>query len=164
MLFRSQRLGIAILAASSPQAKGRVERNHGTHQDRLIKKLRRKNICTHAAANEFLEREYLAEHNRRFARLPASREDFHRRHPGPARLEEALRLETERTLGNDWVVRHDNRLYQVTRQSRYAPARAKVVVCEWEDGRREIRYRSRRLEYIEIARSEERRVGKECRL
>ena len=146
-----QRLGIAIIPASSPQAKGRVERNHGTHQDRLIKKMRRKKICTHAAANEFLEREYLAEHNRRFGRAPASAEDFHRRSPGPARLEEALRLETERTLGNDWVVRHDNRLYQVTRQSRYAPARAKVVVCEWEDGRREIRYRSQRLDYIEIA-------------
>jgi hypothetical protein len=48
------RLGIGIIAASSPQAKGRVERNHGTHQDRLIKKMRRKKIGTHAAANEFL--------------------------------------------------------------------------------------------------------------
>ncbi|OFW39494.1 MAG: hypothetical protein A3J28_14395 [Acidobacteria bacterium RIFCSPLOWO2_12_FULL_60_22] len=145
------RLGIAILAASSPQSKGRVERNHGTHQDRLIKKMRRKNICTHAAANQFLEREYLPEHNRRFARLPASPEDFHRRCPGKGRLDEIFRLETERTLGNDWVVRHENRLYQVTRQSRYAPARAKVVVCEWEDGRCEIRYRGQRLAYTEIA-------------
>jgi hypothetical protein len=40
------RLGIRIIAANSPQAKGRVERNHGTHQDRLVKKLRRKNIGT----------------------------------------------------------------------------------------------------------------------
>ena len=39
-----QRLGIRIIAANSPQAKGRVERNHGTHQDRLVKKLRRKKI------------------------------------------------------------------------------------------------------------------------
>jgi transposase len=48
------KLGIRIIAASSPQAKGRVERNHGTHQDRLIKKLRRKNICSYEAANQFL--------------------------------------------------------------------------------------------------------------
>src|SRR5215470_16507561 len=41
------KLGIRIIAASSPQAKGRVERNHGTHQDRLIKKLRRQNICSY---------------------------------------------------------------------------------------------------------------------
>src|SRR5712671_4483589 len=62
------KLGIELIAASSPQAKGRVERNHGTHQDRLIKKLRRKEIGTHAEVNTYLEREYLPEHNRRFAR------------------------------------------------------------------------------------------------
>jgi hypothetical protein len=39
-----QKLGIRTVAASSPQTKGRVERNHGTHQDRLVKKLRRKGI------------------------------------------------------------------------------------------------------------------------
>jgi hypothetical protein len=59
------KLGIELIAASSPQAKGRVERNHGTHQDRLIKKLRRKEIGTHAEVNAYLEREYLPEHNRR---------------------------------------------------------------------------------------------------
>ena len=47
-----QKLGIRIIAASSPQAKGRVERNHGTHQDRLIKKLRRKKIDSYEAANQ----------------------------------------------------------------------------------------------------------------
>src|SRR4029078_797005 len=52
-----QKLGIRILAASSPQAKGRVERNHGTHQDRLIKKLRRKQIASYEAANQYLESE-----------------------------------------------------------------------------------------------------------
>src|SRR6476646_1653492 len=57
-----QKLGIRIMAASSPQAKGRVERNHGIHQDRMIKKLRRKGIASYAAANEFLEKEYLPQH------------------------------------------------------------------------------------------------------
>jgi transposase len=52
-----QKLGIRIIAASSPQAKGRVERNHGTHQDRLIKKLRRKKIDSYEAANQYLEKE-----------------------------------------------------------------------------------------------------------
>src|SRR5438105_2485589 len=46
-----ERLGIRIVAASSPQAKGRVERNHGRHQDRLVKKLRRRKIGTHEAVN-----------------------------------------------------------------------------------------------------------------
>ena len=74
-------LGIQIIAASSPQAKGRVERNHGTHQDRLVKKLRRLEIADATAANTFLEQTYLPEHNRRFAVAPASAEDFHRRVP-----------------------------------------------------------------------------------
>ena len=60
-------LGIQIIAASSPQAKGRVERNHGTHQDRLVKKLRRLGIADDAAANAFLETTYLPDHNARFA-------------------------------------------------------------------------------------------------
>ena len=65
-------LGIQIIAASSPQAKGRVERNHGTHQDRLVKKLRRLGIADDAAANAFLEVTYLPEHNTRFAQALAA--------------------------------------------------------------------------------------------
>jgi len=145
------RLGIRIIAASSAQAKGRVERNHGTHQDRLIKKMRRKKIGTHAAANEFLEKEYLAEHNRRFAVAAPEPEDYHGARPRKAELDEAFRLETERTIGQDWVVRHENRFFQVRRESGYAPARAKVVVCEWEDARLEIRYRGQGLSVEEIA-------------
>ena len=146
-----ERLGIRIIAASSPQAKGRVERNHGTHQDRLVKKMRLKKIATYEAANEFLEREYLPEHNRRFATLPASGEDYHQ--PAPKRREwgDVFHLETERVIGYDWVVRYDNRYFQVQRQGRhYAPAKAKVVVCEWEDGRLEIRYRDRKIEWKAI--------------
>ena len=146
-----ERLEIRIIAAHSPQAKGRVERNHSTHQDRLVKKLRRKKIQSYEAANEYLAAEYLPEHNRRFARAAAAAEDYHRNRPSGEELDEVFRLETERTIGNDWVVRHQNRLFQVTRQSRYAPAKAKVVVCEWEDGKIEIRYRGRRLMHEEIA-------------
>lgn len=146
-----ERLGIKIIAAGSPQAKGRVERNHGTHQDRLVKKLRRKKIATHAAVNQYLEQEYCDDHNQRFAVDAASEVDYHLPVPGARQRREIFRLETERTLGNDWVVRDDNRFYQVQRQSRcYAPAQSKVTVCEWEDGTREIRYRGRKLAWQEI--------------
>jgi transposase len=60
-------LGIRIIPASSPQAKGRIERNHGTQQDRLVKKLRRKGIAAIEPANTFLDTEYWADHNARFA-------------------------------------------------------------------------------------------------
>jgi hypothetical protein len=146
-----QRLGIGILAANSPQAKGRVERNHGTHQDRLVKKMRLKNIKTHAEANLFLEKEYLPEHNRRFRRIPAQPADYHQAAPRAVELEEVFHLETVRVIGNDWVVRHDNRYFQVQAQARhYAPAKGKVTVCEWEDGRLQIRYRDRAVSWEEI--------------
>ena len=79
------RLGIDLIAASSPQAKGRVERVHGTHQDRQVKKLRLERIASHAEANAYLESEYLPEHNRRFARPAARPEDYHRRAPCAAK-------------------------------------------------------------------------------
>ena len=146
-----QRLGIRIIAANSPQAKGRVERNHGTHQDRLVKKMRLQKIKTHAEANTFLEKTYLPEHNRRFRRNPAQPEDYHRAAPRALELEEVFHLETVRVIGNDWVVRHDNRYFQVKAQARnYAPAKGKVTVCEWEDGRLQIRYSSRAVAWEEI--------------
>lgn len=145
------KLGIGIIAASSPQAKGRVERNHGTHQDRFIKKLRRKNLATHEAANQFLHETYLPEHNRRYSRRAASGEDFHRPKPSPRRLAEVFCLEQTRTLSNDWVVRYNGRLLQIQRRGRHhAPAQAKVVVQEWEDGNLEIRYRGQKIAWEEI--------------
>jgi transposase len=152
-----EKLGIRIIAAGSPQAKGRVERNHGTHQDRLIKKMRRKKIGRHEEANEYLQREYLPEHNGRFRRAAAEAEDYHRRAPRAAELREVFRLETERVIGNDWVVRYDNRLFQVQAQSRkWAPAQGKVVVCEWQDGTVEIEYRGQKLPWKEISMAPER--------
>jgi transposase len=146
-----EKLGIEIIAAGSPQAKGRVERNHGTHQDRLIKKMRRKKIGTHEQANIYLQQEYLPEHNERFRWAAAEAENYHRQVPSEAELREVFRLESERVIGNDWVVRCDNRLFQVQAQSRkYAPAQGKVVVCEWQDGTIEIEYRGRKLPWKEI--------------
>ena len=113
--------------------------------------MRLKKIKTHEEANRFLEKEYLPEHNRRFRRSPAQPEDYHRAAPKAAELEEVFHLETVRVIGNDWVVRHDNRYFQVKAQARqYAPAKGKVTVWEWEDGRLQIRYRGRAVAWEEI--------------
>jgi len=146
------KLGIELIAASSPQAKGRVERVHGTHQDRLVKKLRLERIASHAEANAYLESEYLPEHNRRFARPALRSENYHRRAPCAAQLDRIFRLETERTISDDWVVRYDNRFFQLEpRSENYAPARARVLVCGWPDGRLDIEYRGRAVPWREIA-------------
>lgn len=146
-----QKLRIEVIAASSPQAKGRVERIHGTHQDRLVKKLRRKGITTQAEANRYLEAEYLEEHNERFGRLPRRREDYHRRAPQASELDKIFRLERERRVSEDWVVRYENRYFQLEPESRnYAPARGKVVVWERPDGEIGIEYRGRAVRWREI--------------
>jgi len=145
------KLGIAVIAASSPQGKGRVERQHGTHQDRLVKKLRRKGITSHEAANVYLERDYLPEHNRRFARAAAKAEDYHRRAPRAAELDRIFCLEKERTISNDGVVRYQNRWFQLAPQSRHsASAQDRVLVCEGRHGNIAIEYRGRTQRWQEI--------------
>ncbi len=143
-------LGIKIIPASSPQAKGRIERNHGTHQDRLVKKLRRHGIADVDAANAFLEREYWADHNRRFAQAPTSPDDFHVAVPRAVQLDQVFRLEEKHTVSNDWVVRYDNRSLQIERQSGRPPARSTVLVYEAIDGQLEIRYRGRIMRWTEV--------------
>ena len=147
-----QKLGIRIIAASSPQAKGRVERRHGVHQDRLIKKMRRKRIASYEAANAYLEQEYLPDHNRRFSRPAAKPEDYHGRKPTQRELREIFRLETERSISNDWVVRHDGRCLQLhPKLRRYGPTKSKALVCEWEHEGMEVYYRGERIDYTELS-------------
>jgi hypothetical protein len=100
-----------------------------------VKKLRRKQISSHEAANVYLWREYLPEHNRRFARVAARPEDYHRRAPRASELDRIFRLESERVVSEDWVVRYANRYFRLEPQSRHpAWARSKVVVSEGRHG------------------------------
>lgn len=144
------KLGIRILAASSPQAKGRVERAHGTHQDRLVKKLRLAGIVNYDQANAYLDEQYLAEHNRRYARPAAQAADYHRRRLTARQLDDVFWLEEERVVSEDWVVRYQNRLLQLQRQSQYwAPAKSRVLVRENQAGEIAIHYRGQRLRFRE---------------
>jgi hypothetical protein len=144
-------LDIRIIAANSPQAKGRVERNHGTQQDRLVKKLRRLGIGDAATANAFLATTHWADHHARFAHPPASADDFHRRAPGQARLDAVFQLEQTRVLSNDWIVQYATRCFQLARQSGQPPARRTVLVRENATAALEIRYRGRLMRWTEIA-------------
>jgi hypothetical protein len=146
-----EKLGIRIIAASSPQAKGRVERAHGTHQDRLVKKLRLAGIADYDDANRYLAEHYIAEHNRRYARPAAETADYHRRRPTARQLDQVFWLEEERVVSEDWVVRYKNRLLQLERQSRHwAPARSRVQVRENQAGQIQIHYRQQCLPFREV--------------
>jgi hypothetical protein len=101
------KLGIRLIAANSPQAKGRVERHHGTHQDRLVKKMRRLGIADYVVANRYLAENYLPAHNARFGVPPADPVDLHQSLPRKLDLNTVFCLEHRRTVGNDWVVRFE---------------------------------------------------------
>ena len=145
------KLGIEIIAASSPQAKGRVERAHGTHQDRLVKKLRLAAIANYNDANAYLDEHYLVEHNRRYAHAAAAPADYHRRRPTARQLDEVFWLEEERVVSEDWVVRYQNRLLPLERPSRpRVPAKSRVLVRENQAGEVAIHYRDHRLVFREL--------------
>lgn len=129
------KLGIRIIAASSPQAKGRVERHHGTHQDRLIKKMRLKGIADYEAANRYLEDEYLDAHNQAFGCEPAAGANFHQRLPTRLDLKWVLCLEWERVVSNDLVVRFESRFLQLRPSRRQGlGAGSRVTVQQARDG------------------------------
>lgn len=136
------RLGIELIAASSPQAKGRVERTHGTNQDRLIKKLRLKGINTHAAVNEYLSSSYLAAHNERFARRPGSSTDFHLPINPRVNTRDTWCMEETRRVSNDGVISYRNRRLAL-KLRRDMPERARVLVRTTQDGTLRIIYRGK---------------------
>jgi transposase len=131
------KLGIRLIVAKTPEAKGRVERVHGTNQDRLVKKLRRAGIATYAAANQYLAATYWAAHNARFAVAPLEPADFHLPLNPHLNLAHVFCLETSRVVGNDWVVRYDNRALQIVptaRAKRHTLPRARILVRETKTG------------------------------
>jgi hypothetical protein len=143
------RLGIDLIAASSPQAKGRVERSHGTNQDRLIKKLRLRNISTHEAANTYLESTYLPAHNARFARRPASSTDYHLPLLKSLDTTDTWCHEETRRLSLDGVISYRSRLLAVSRR-RDMPAKAQVLIRSSEDGKLRVIFRTRAGEEYEL--------------
>lgn len=126
------RLGVNVIHARSPQAKGRVERSNRTHQDRLVKALRRHCISTIDEANRFLETSYLREHNTRFARqdhLP----DIHRSVQG-IELKNIFCFETTRSVNHDYTITLDGRYIQLLESpAPLPPPRRHVTLRRWLD-------------------------------
>jgi hypothetical protein len=150
-------LGVVVIAANSPQAKGRVERGFDTHQDRLVKELRLRGISTMEAANRYLWDVYIPEHNARYAVAPASTSDLHKSLLASHDLDEILSLRAERTVFNDFTVRFQNRFFQILAEQ---PARIrpkdKLLVEVRLDGSTHLRFRDCYLNFKNISKRPER--------
>lgn len=107
-------LGVELILANSPQAKGRVERMNGVLQDRLVKEMRLAGIKDLEVANEYLEKVYLPEHNRRFRVKAASEGDVHGEKP--RELEWILSWAETRRVQRDWTVVWEGRWFQIGKE------------------------------------------------
>ena len=135
-----QELGVRMIAAYSPQARGRSERNFGTWQGRLPQELRLRGIVDLERANEFLRHEYIGEFNSRFA-VPAAERGTAFVRTQRKDLDWVFSTQHERTVSNDNTVSLDNRVLQLNKTRwRNTLAGQSVVVHEHLDGRVSIRY------------------------
>lgn len=142
-----EELGVEVINAYSPQAKGRVERNFRTFQDRLIKEMRLVGVKSKEEANEFLE-EYLPKYNERFSRPPAKEGDLHRQSPSDEELLGTLCIKEKRKVRNDGVVQYKNGFYQLEGVSRRVKG---VIVEERIDGSVQMRNNGTYFKYRKIS-------------
>ena len=139
-----QQLGIELIAAYSPEARGRSERMFGTLQKRLPQELRLKGITTMDEANRFLREEYLARHNARFAILPEGEGSAFV--PFAGSLEDVLCVQEDRSVGKDNTVRYKTLVLQIPEdRHRHHYVKAKVKVHEYPDGHLAVFHGPRRL-------------------
>ena len=129
------KLGIEIITANSPQAKGRVERAHGVDQDRLVKELKLRGVTTIEGANELLAQGFTDKLNEKFAVRAKAAEDYHRRVPKEVNLAHVFCFEETRVVGNDWVVQYHHRSLQIVSQNEFLPKpKSRVTVQRLLDG------------------------------
>jgi hypothetical protein len=138
-------LGVELIHAHSPQAKGRVERMFHTLQDRLVKEMTLRGINTIEEANKYVKN-YLSSHNKRFAVQPKEQNDLHRNIPKGLNLDKVLCIRTERTLRNDSTIAHNRKLYQIQE----AVKSKRVLVQERVNGTMLITHHEVSLKFKEI--------------
>jgi Homeodomain-like domain-containing protein len=143
-------LSVVWIPAHSPQAKGRVERQFLTAQDRLVKGMRVAGVCTIEQANAYLEKDYLPWWNRTLAVQPADAADAHRPLGKEHDLAVILSHVEQRQVTNDYTVRFDAKVYQIDRRDiRTGMRKAWVRVEERMDGIIAVRFQDR---YVRVRR------------
>lgn len=140
-------IGIKSICATTPQAKGRVERVNRVLQDRLVKELRLNAISTIEEANAFLP-SFMEKYNQRFAKESKSQLNAHKKLPKNWDLSRIFRLRETRYLSKNLTFQYNNKLYQIkTDRPTYAMRKARVDVFENKEGNIIIEYKNQKLLY-----------------
>jgi hypothetical protein len=143
-------LGVELILAGSPQAKGRVERLWGTAQDRLVKELRLAKAKTIEQANAVLDGKFAPWFNRRCTHKAASGNDAHRPLGKSLDLDAILSIQHTRVVANDYTIRLDNQVYQLLPPAWPGLRKGKVIVEQRGDGSMRVRFKRRYLEFKPI--------------
>lgn len=144
----AKELGIEIIHANSPQAKGRIERAFRTLQDRLVKELRLGGVCTQEQANELLEK-FIPQYNTRFSKMALKEGNLHRRLPKGVKFSDIFCIKAKRTITNDYTLRWRGRRFLIDDPS-LARRRGKVEVREHFDGQITAKFNGRYLGVQEV--------------
>ena len=156
-----KQLGVALIPAYSPEARGRSERMFGTLQKRLPQELRLNGITTMEEANRFLREDYLPRHNARFTVPPEGEGSAFV--PFAGSLEDVLCIQEERVVAGDNTVRYKNRILQIPEdRHRHHYVKARVRVCEYPDGRLAVFHGPRRLATYGADGRQEQEKGKQA--
>ena len=146
-------LGIRVIKANSPEAKGRVERLFGTLQDRMVKEMRLADIKDRESANRFLKETYLPDHNKRFFVSPRQEGDAHRflTDEMRKRLPSIFSVQSKRNVNNDYTIRFKSKWFQLEAiQETTVYKDDTVTVEERLDGTIHIRLKDMNLAYTEL--------------
>lgn len=141
-----KKLGIELITAHSPQAKGRVERSHEVYQDRLVKELRLEQCDTLAGGNEILAGPFGQQLSERYAVAPRAQADYHRSAKG-FDLAAIFCIEQERQVSGDWIVRFENQYYQLQPRRPGMIGKGRVLVQRYLNGELHFRYQEWELSY-----------------
>ena len=138
-----EELGVSIIKAYSPQAKGRIERQWGVFQDRLVVELRLVGARTLEEANRVLGA-FLPDYNRRFSVAPREEEAVWRKPPPARQLDRMLCLKEWRVVGRDHTISFDGLVLQLTSERKYfSLERQRVEVLQLRDGSVEVHHEQR---------------------
>jgi len=152
-------LGVRLIIAGSPQAKGRIERLFGTFQDRLLKELKLYKISSIEKANRYLHNKFLPRFNKKFSHPPKDPETAWRVLPKELNLESVFSIKEQRTVMADNTISYKNRVFQILPDKyRISFAKAKVVVEKRLDGSIHIKYKDQYLNCKEISSEETKRT------
>ncbi len=156
------KLGIVIIPATSPQAKGRVERSNGTYQNRFVKELALRRITTIATADKLLYESFCDALNAKFAIAPREELDYHRPPPKGLELHDIFCFEELRVVQNDWTVRFGNHYYQILKNNSPLPRpKDRILVRTHLHGGIRLLYKDQDLDYRRLTVKQYKREGQQ---